>query len=94
MSDEQRVDAGNSEKKVFAPRGPRTNKFFRKKVCKFCVGKANMDYKNAESLKRFVSDNGKILPRRITGTCASHQRALTREIKRARTIAVLPFAAK
>ena len=93
MSDEQRVDTGDSGKKSFAPRGPR-NKFFRKKVCKFCVGKAIMDYKNAESLKRFVSDNGKILPRRITGTCASHQRALTREIKRARTIAVLPFAGK
>ena len=91
MSDEQRLETG--DKKSFSPRGPR-NKFFRKKVCKFCVGKATMDYKNAESLKRFVSDNGKILPRRITGTCASHQRALTRVIKRARTIAVLPFAGK
>lgn len=93
MSDEQRLDAKDSDRKGFAPRGAK-NKFFRKKVCKFCVGKAAMDYKNAESLKRFVSDNGKILPRRITGTCASHQRALTREIKRARTIAVLPFAGK
>lgn len=93
MSDEQRSDAG--DRKPFVSKGgPRANKFFRKKVCKFCVGKAAMDYKNAESLKRFVSDNGKILPRRITGTCASHQRALTREIKRARTIAVLPFAGK
>ncbi|MBN2618587.1 MAG: 30S ribosomal protein S18 [Spirochaetales bacterium] len=94
MSDEQRVDAG--DRKSFGMKGPRANatKFFRKKVCKFCVGKAAMDYKNAESLKRFVSDTGKILPRRITGTCASHQRALTREIKRARTIAVLPFAGK
>ncbi len=92
MSDERRADTG--DRKPFVQKGPRTNKFFRKKVCKFCVGKAAMDYKNAESLKRFVSDNGKILPRRITGTCASHQRALTREIKRARTIAVLPFAGK
>lgn len=94
MSDEQRVDAKDSDRKNFSSKGGRNNKFFRKKVCKFCVGKATMDYKNADSLKRFVSDNGKILPRRITGTCASHQRALTREIKRSRTIAVLPFAGK
>lgn len=92
MSDEVKSDAG--DKKSMGPKGRGNAKFFRKKVCKFCVGKANMDYKNAESLKRFVSDTGKILPRRITGTCASHQRALTREIKRARTIAVLPFAGK
>jgi len=94
MSDDLRDDARDSDRKGFGSKGQRPNKFFRKKVCKFCVGKATMDYKNAESLKRFVSDNGKILPRRITGTCASHQRAITREIKRARTIAVLPFAGK
>ena len=94
MSDEQQLDNGDYRKnKDFGARAPR-NKFFRKKVCKFCVGKTAMDYKNAETLRRFVSENGKILPRRITGTCATHQRELTREIKRARTIAVLPCAAK
>jgi small subunit ribosomal protein S18 len=63
----------------------------RKKVCAFC-GKDNaIDYKDAAKLKRFVSERGKILPRRITGTCAKHQRALTVAIKRARHIALLPY---
>lgn len=75
-------------------RPPRRKGFFRKKVCKFCIGKAEMDYKNPETLRRFVTDRGKILPRRITGTCAKHQRALTREIKRARAIAVLPYVSQ
>ena len=89
MSDEQRVDTG--ERKSFAPKGPRANKFFRKKVCKFCVGKAAMDYKNAESLKRFVSDNGKILPRRLTGTTAKYQRKLAKAIKQSRESGLMPF---
>ncbi len=71
--------------------GPRRRGFFRKKVCKFCVNKAEMDYKNPDTLRRFVTDRGKILPRRITGTCAKHQRQLTREIKRARSLALLPY---
>ena len=63
----------------------------RKKVCVFC-GKDNViDYKDANKLKRFVSERGKILPRRITGTCAKHQRALTVAVKRARQIAILPY---
>ncbi len=64
---------------------------FKKKVCKFCQGGAAADYKNPEALKRYITERGKILPARITGTCAKHQRALNREIKRARTLAYLPF---
>ncbi len=67
----------------------------RRKVCGFCVDKIDtVDYKNSAKLRRYVSDRGKILPRRTTGTCASHQRILTRAIKRAREIALLPFAAE
>lgn len=64
----------------------------RRKVCGFCVDKIQfVDYKNPTKLRKYVSDRGKILPRRATGTCASHQRVLTRAIKRAREIALLPF---
>ncbi|MEY8523839.1 30S ribosomal protein S18 [bacterium 1XD8-76] len=63
----------------------------RKKVCVFC-GKDNViDYKDAAKLKRYVSERGKILPRRITGNCARHQRALTTAIKRARHLAIMPY---
>jgi small subunit ribosomal protein S18 len=67
--------------------------FFKKKVCKFCVQKLKIDYKDSDTLRRFVTERGKILPRRITGTCAKHQRALALAIKRARIIALLPFVA-
>ena len=64
----------------------------RKKVCVFCADKsATIDYKDANKLKRYISERGKILPRRITGNCAKHQRALTVAVKRARQIAVLPY---
>ncbi len=63
----------------------------RKQVCVFC-GKAKViDYKDTAKLKRYVSESGKILPRRITGTCAKHQRALTVAIKRARHVALMPY---
>lgn len=64
----------------------------RKKVCVFC-GEANgvIDYKDINKLKRYVSERGKILPRRITGNCAKHQRALTVAIKRARHISLMPY---
>lgn len=69
--------------------------FIRKKVCGFCKGKVKyIDYKDVEKLKRFVTERGKIIPSRITGTCAKHQRQLNRAIKRARIIALLPFVAK
>lgn len=67
----------------------------RRKVCSFCVDKVDhIDYKAASRLRRSVSDRGKILPRRTTGTCASHQRSLSAAIKRAREIALLPFTAE
>jgi small subunit ribosomal protein S18 len=65
---------------------------FKRKVCKFCYEKdAVIDYKNTDILERFITDRGKILPRRVTGTCSKHQRALATAIKRARIIALLPF---
>ena len=64
----------------------------KKKVCQFCADKADsIDYKDVAKLRRFTSERGKILPRRITATCAMHQRELTEAIKRARQIALLPY---
>ena len=74
-------------------RGGKGKVFFKKKVCKFCIQKLKIDYKDADTLRRFITERGKILPRRITGTCARHQRALALAIKRARLIALLPFVA-
>ena len=65
----------------------------RKKVCSFCVDKIEtIDYKDVAKLRRFISERAKILPRRVTGTCARHQRQLTVAIKRARHLALLPFS--
>ena len=82
-----------------APRpggGPGGRKFFRrKKVCKFTVEKIDsISYRDVRLLQQFVSDRGKIIPRRLTGTSAPFQRKLTRAIKQARNIALLPFAAR
>ena len=67
----------------------------RKKVCVYCADKnAVIDFKDVNKLKRYVSERGKILPRRITGNCAKHQRALTVAIKRARHIALMPYVAE
>ena len=67
----------------------------KKKVCQFCVDKvSDIDYKDVAKLRRYVSERAKILPRRVTGTCAKHQRQLTIAIKRARHIALLPFSAE
>ena len=64
----------------------------RKKVCVFCADKvAFIDYKDSAKLRKFISERGKILPRRISGTCALHQRELNTAIKRARNMALLPF---
>ena len=77
----------NNREKVVA-RGKRA----KRKVCSFCVDKIeHIDYKDAPRLRRYLSERGKILPRRMTGTCAKHQRQLTVAIKRARHIALLPF---
>ena len=74
--------------------GRKGKTFFRKKVCRFCANKAKIDYKDADGLRRFTTERGKILPRRITGTCAKHQRELAGAIKRARAICLLPFVAE
>jgi small subunit ribosomal protein S18 len=75
-------------------KGARPNRKSRKKVCAFCVEKAeNIDYKDVAKLRKFTSDRAKILPRRVTGTCAKHQRELTTAIKRARQVALLPYTA-
>ena len=81
-------EKGNRPDSAMKRRGGRR----RKKVCVFC-GKENneISYKDANKLKRYVSERGKILPRRITGNCARHQRALTTAIKRARNIALMPY---
>ncbi|MDR2295328.1 MAG: 30S ribosomal protein S18 [Clostridiales Family XIII bacterium] len=66
----------------------------RKKICQFCADKTdNIDYKEVEKLKKYVTDRGKILPKRVTGTCAIHQREVARAIKRARIVALLPYTA-
>ena len=62
----------------------------RRKVCQLCDGK-ELDYKNAEDLRKYINEKGKILPRRVTGTCAKHQRIVATQIKRARMMAILPF---
>jgi small subunit ribosomal protein S18 len=75
------------------PRRGKRQYFRKKKVCRFCVERVDfIDYKKADVLLAFVQERGKILPRRITGTCSRHQRWLGEAIKRARNIALLPFA--
>jgi len=74
------------------PRRERKPRRPRRKVCSFCVDQINyVDYKNVPLLRRYISDRGKIMPRRSTGTCARHQRKLTQAIRRSREIALLPF---
>jgi small subunit ribosomal protein S18 len=75
--------------------GRRPRRFHRGKVCQFCVDKSiYIDYKDLERLRGYVTDSGKILPRRITGNCASHQRMTTTALKRARMVALLPYKAR
>ena len=77
--------------RVRRPRGRKP----RRKVCQFCVEKVqHIDYKDVMRLRRFTSERGKILPRRMTGTCAKHQRQLSTAIKRARTIALMPYVSE
>lgn len=66
-------------------------RFQKKKVCRFCVDKTDIDYKDAKLLRNFITERGKIMPRRLTGSCAKHQRALATAIKTARIIALVPF---
>lgn len=67
----------------------------RRKICRFCVDSdLEINYKNPKALRQFITERGKIIPRRITGTCAKHQRVLTTAIKQSRQIALLPFVGK
>jgi small subunit ribosomal protein S18 len=82
---EERTSRGRSDRRYYS----------RPKFCQFCSDKElTIDYKKADLLKRFITDEGKIRPRRQTGTCAKHQRELARAIKRARHIALLPFTSR
>jgi small subunit ribosomal protein S18 len=73
--------------------GARKRGFARRKVCRFCADKnVGIDYKDAQTLKHFITDRGKIIPRRISGNCARHQRKISTAVKRARMIALMPFA--
>lgn len=84
----RRGRAPADDKTGFRRRGPA-----RRKVCRFCADKdSHIDYKDTRALSSFVSERGKVVPSRITGNCAKHQRQLTTAIKRARAVALLPFS--
>ena len=101
MSDErptstyQRPASGPGQRPASGPGGVRKKRpFQRRKVCRFCAEKnLTIDYKEPRTLRYFISERGKIVPRRISGNCARHQREITEAIKRARNIALLPVAA-
>jgi small subunit ribosomal protein S18 len=81
------------ERRDQRPPRPQRKFFHRRKFCRFCTDSAlTIDYKAPEVLRDFVTERGKIMPRRITGNCAKHQRELTTAIKRSRSIALMPFA--
>ena len=82
----------NKTETVVRPARPAANNRRRRKVCIFCADKIEfIDYKDSAKLRKFISERGKILPRRISGTCAVHQRELNTAVKRARNMALLPF---
>ncbi|MCR5719455.1 MAG: 30S ribosomal protein S18 [Lachnospiraceae bacterium] len=83
--------AFNKADRTDAPMRKKGGMHRRKKVCIFCGKDSAIDYKDVAKLKRYISERGKILPRRITGNCAKHQRALTVAIKRARHVALMPY---
>lgn len=88
----QAAPAQNAAQQTKAPYRSQNQNHKRKKVCQFCVDKVTaIDYKDAGKLRKFTSERAKILPRRVTGTCAMHQRQLAVAIKRARTVALLPY---
>lgn len=91
----QRPAGGAGQRPAGGPGGPRKRRpFQRRKVCRFCAEKnLTIDYKEPRTLRFFVTERGKIVPRRISGNCAAHQREITEAIKRARNIALLPIAA-
>lgn len=90
MSDKKPVRNNDSDDK-----GKKMRRAPKKKVCAFCVEKAeDIDYKDTAKLKRYITEKGKIMPRRTTGICAEHQRQLATAVKRARIMALLPFKAE
>ncbi len=91
MGDNERGGRYERSDKEFGGRGNRRGRG-RKRVCSFCVDKVDdINYKDVAKLRKYVSERGKILPRRISGNCAKHQRCLTEAIKRARIVALLPY---
>ena len=92
MRDGMKVATREREREGGRSRESAEPRFFRRKVCRFCVEKGLfIDYKDATLLRNYLSERGKIVPRRISGTCARHQREVTLAIKRARVVALLPF---
>lgn len=86
------MERDNGKKRSFGGGGAGGNR--RKKICQFCADKTeNIDYKMVDTLKKYITERGKILPKRITGTCAMHQRSVTTAIKRARIVALMPYDA-
>lgn len=97
VNNEDRENEQNNAAKKFRnfSRQKKSSMPFKKKVCKLCAADAIMpDYKNPENLKKYTTERGKIIPRKITGVCAKHQRIVAREIKKARILAYLPFDRK
>ena len=87
-----RNDRGDRGDRDFGGRGGKGARRGRRRVCSFCVDKAeSIDYKDTAKLRKYITERGKILPRRISGNCAKHQRELTEAIKRARIVALLPY---
>ncbi|MBN1962861.1 MAG: 30S ribosomal protein S18 [Deltaproteobacteria bacterium] len=85
-------DIKNGERGELDERGGRGGNFRRRRACRFCSEKEiAIDYRDAASLKYFISERGKIVPRRISGNCAKHQRKVTEAVKRARQLALLPY---
>jgi small subunit ribosomal protein S18 len=92
-----RPEGGRGERGARGPRreGGRGDRFTRRRVCNFCVDHMDLvDYKDVARLRKYLSERGKIEPRRKTGTCAKHQRVLTTALKRARQLALLPYTAE
>lgn len=89
----QRSDRPSGPRREGGPGGrPDRRPFHKKKVCRFCKNKElTIDYKDAKALRSYVTERGRIVPRRISGTCAKHQRMVCSAIKRARNLAIVPF---
>ncbi len=89
---EERNNRSERGEREYGGRGGNRNRRTRRRVCSFCVDKVeSIDYKDTAKLRKYITERGKILPRRISGNCAKHQRELTEAIKRARIVALLPY---